>query len=117
MTKISHKKKRKIQSKLLSEYLDFLKDYLSLSTATINIRRLYVWGFLSKIGNISTPSKIHRLSPKIIHDYIVRTTKPMTRTKRKHITSSLRCFLRFGHIKGYLKENLVQAVPEVNPTN
>ncbi|MBA7664268.1 Tyrosine recombinase XerC [subsurface metagenome] len=113
MTKINHKKKRKIQSKLLNEYLDFLKDYLYLRTATINIRRLYVWGFLSEIGGISTPSKIHRLSPKIIHDYIVKTTKPMTRTKRKHITSSLRCFLRFGYIKGYLKENLVQAVPVI----
>ncbi len=113
MSEVTRYKKRKIQPKLLCEYLDYLKDYLYLSTATINIRRLYVWESLSKIGNISTPSKIHRLSPKIIHDYIVRTTKPMTRTKRKHITSSLRCFLRFGHIKGYLKENLIQAVPVI----
>jgi len=82
MPEINHMEKRKIQSKLLSEYLDFLRDYLYLSTATINIRRLYVWGFLSKIGNISTPSKIHRLSPKIIHDYIVRTTKPTSKSNK-----------------------------------
>jgi len=113
MSAASHKEKRKIQPKLLSEYLDFLKDCLNLSTATINIRKLYVSRFLSEIGNISTPSKIHRLSPKIIHDYILKITKPMTRAKRKHITSSLRCFLRFGHIGGYLKKNLVQTVPVI----
>jgi len=112
MSKVTRNKK-KDQSKLLCEYLDYLKDCLNLSTATINVRRLYVWGFLSKIGAISTPLKIHRLSPKIIHDYIIRTTKPMTRAKRKHITTSLRCFLRFAYVKGYLKKNLTQAVPVI----
>lgn len=113
MPEINHMEKRKIQSKLLSEYLDFLRDYLYLSTATINIRRLYVSRFLSEIGDISTLSRIHRLSSKTIHDYIVKTTKPMTRAKRKHITTSLRCFLRFAHIKGYIKKSLVEAVPVI----
>jgi len=113
MSEVTRNKKRKIQPKLLCKYLDYLKDCLNLSTATINVRRLYVWGFLSKIGEIAAPSKIHRLSPKIIHDYIVGTTKPMTRTKRKHITTSLRCFLRFAYVKGYLKRNLIQAVPVI----
>ena len=100
MSEVTRNKKRKIQPKLLCEYLDYLKDCLNLSTATINVRRLYVRGFLSEISEIAAPSKIHRLSPKIIHDYIVGTTKPMTRVKKKTHNNIAALFLKVCICKG-----------------
>ena len=102
---------KKTKSKLLMKYLSFLRDYQCLSEATISIRRIFVSRFLSEIADIATPSKLHRLSPETIHDYIIKTCQPLNRASKKHLTSSLRSFLRFAHIYGYLKKNLVEAVP------
>ena len=104
---------KKTKSKLLMKYLSFLRDYQCLSEATISIRRIFVSRFLSEIADIATPSKLHRLSPKTIHDYIIKTCQPLNRASKKHLTSSLRSFLRFAHIYGYLRNNLIEAVPVI----
>lgn len=100
-----------IKSKLLVEYLRFLRDYQHVSEATIGIRRNYVSPFLVALNGYGTPSKIGSISPSTIHDYIIKTAKTMNRSSRKHLTSSLRSFIRFIHIKGYIARNLVDAVP------
>jgi len=101
------------KSKLLKEYLGFLKENQCLSEATIAIRRIFVSKFLSEIADIATPSKLRRLSPEIIHDYIIKTCQILNRASKKHLTSSIRSFLRFSHIYGYLKNNLIEAVPVI----
>ena len=98
-------------SQLLEEYLDFLRDQQGVSQATITIRRWMVRPFLQYIGRRATPSRLRRLGAKRIHDYIIRHSSGLTRASRKHLTSSLRSFLRFAHVRGYLPRDLVHAVP------
>jgi integrase/recombinase XerD len=98
-------------SPLLAQYLDFLRDQQGVSQATIVIRRLAVRRFLQFLGRRLTPSQLRQLSAKRIHDYIIRHSSGLTRASRKHLTSSLRSFLRFAHVRGYLPRDLVDAVP------
>jgi len=98
-------------SPLLAQYLDFLRDQQGVSQATIVIRRLTVRRFLRFIGRRVTPSQLRQLGAKRIHDYIIRHSSGLTRASRKHLTSSLRSFLRFAHVRGYLPHDLVDAVP------
>jgi len=98
-------------SPLLAQYLDFLRDEQGVSQATIVIRRLAVRRFLQFLGRRLTPSQLRQLSAKRIHDYIIRNSSGLTRASRKHLTSSLRSFLRFAHVRGYLPRDLVDAVP------
>jgi integrase/recombinase XerD len=98
-------------SPLLAQYLDFLRDQQGVSQATIVIRRLAVRRFLQFLGRRLTPSQLRQLSAKRIHDYIIRHSSGLTRASRKHLTSSLRSFLRFAHVRGYLPHDLVDAVP------
>jgi len=101
------------KSPLLIEYTIFLRDQQCLSESTIFIRRKFVEPFLSYLGNIAQPSELSQLSAKTIHDYILTTARPLHRASKKHLTSSIRSFLRFVHIKGYLKRDLIEAVPVI----
>ena len=98
---------------LLTEYTNFLRDQQCSSEATILIRKKFVEPFLNHLGSISQPSELFQLSTKIIHDYILATAHPLHRASKKHLTSSVRSFLRFAHIKGYLKKDLIEAVPVI----
>ena len=68
--------------------------------------------FLLKQG-INLSSQLHLLSAKEIHDYIIEVAPPLHRASKKHLTSSIRSFLRFAYIKGYLINNLVEVVPVI----
>ena len=103
-------KKTYPENALINEYLDFLRDHQSSSEATVVIRRLFVIPFLLKLG-AEKPSDIRSLTVKFIHDYIIKTAPPLNRASKKHLTSSIRSFLRFAFIKGYLVHNLVEVVP------
>ena len=104
-------KKTEPDNEILKEFLTFLRDYQCLSEATIVIRRNFVAPFLLQLDDISCLSQLHLLNTKTIHDYIIETATPLHRASKKHLSSSIRSFLRFAYIKGYLKHNLVEAVP------
>ncbi len=105
-------KKTYPEFELLNEYLDFLRDYQCLSEATIVIRRNFVAPFLMEF-DIERPQQMLSLSAKNIHDYIIENSPPLHRASRKHLTSSIRSFLRFSFIKSYIKSNLSDAVPVI----
>ncbi len=100
-------------SKLLTEYLAFLKNHQCVAQTTMRFHRKYVGAFLDTLKERATPSKIRTLSANTIHDYIIKTAKPFSRARRDFLGTSLRSFLRFLHIRGYLKHNLVPAVPTI----
>jgi integrase/recombinase XerD len=102
---------RQPRSLLLAQYLDYLRDQQCVSPATIVIRRNAIQPFLRRIGRRATPSQLRHIGAKRIHDYVIRTSAKLTRASRKHLTSSLRSFLRFAHVYGYLPRDLVNAVP------
>lgn len=107
------KNSRKSGTKLMGEYLDFLSNNQCLSKATILLRRLSVHPFLEAIGDLARPSSLHRLSPKTIHEYVILKSPSLHRASKKHLVSALRSFLRFAYLKGYLRQNLVTAVPVI----
>lgn len=96
------------KSKLLIEYTNYLQNQQCLSEATIRIRKFFVEPFLDYFMN---RNQLSELSAKIIHDYILETIQPLHRASKKHLTSSIRSFLRFAYVKGYLGRDLVEAVP------
>ena len=98
-----------LKSSILNEYLDFLRDFQCLSESTIIIRRNFVEPFLLKMG-VLDKSTLNKISSATIHNYIIATAPNLHRASKKHLTSSIRSFLRFAHIKGYLID-LVNAVP------
>lgn len=104
---------KKNASRLLLEYINFLNDYQCSSEATIAIRRNFVTPFLTHLQTIGQPSQLFRLSAKTIHDYMIATAQPMHRASKKHLASSIRSFLKFAYIKGYLKKDLREAVPVI----
>ena len=101
------------ESKLLTEYLDYLRCQQCVAPATVVIRRHFIVPFLRFIGDLAMPSRLRGLSPKTIHDYVIKKCPPLHRASKKHLTSTLRSFLRFAHIEGYLDRSLVPAVPVI----
>lgn len=108
-----HKNASILRSRLFREYLTFLKDHRGLAKATLDIRRQYIVPFLRALNRLRVPSKLHGLHPSTIHDYVIKTARRLSRGKRKHLAASLRSFLRFAHIFGYLPRNLAEAVPRI----
>lgn len=101
------------ESALLMAYISFMRDYQCLSEDTINIRQKFVEPFLLHLGNLGQLASLNVLAATTIHDYIIAVAQPLKRASKKHLSSSIRSFLRFAHIKGYLAKNLVEAVPVI----
>lgn len=101
------------QSKLLAEYLDFLRNHRGLANGTICIRRNDVTLFLRSLRLRRDSEDIEKISARQIHDYVLKTAKRMNRSSRQHLVSSIRTFLKFCHIKGYIRRDLTEAVPIV----
>lgn len=96
---------------ILGRYLDFLKTTQGLADATLVLRRLHVKPFLLSLEVGGVLADLLNLAPSTVHDYIIATSKPLTRASRKHLVSGLRSFLRFAHANGLLESPLVDAVP------
>jgi integrase/recombinase XerD len=105
------KSRRPIKSKLLNEYCEFSKTYQGVCESTLTIRSNDLFLFLAYLKKDAMPSRIRFLSTKRIHDYVIKVARTMTRSARKSLSSSLRSFLRFLHVQGYLKKDLREAVP------
>ena len=98
---------------LLESYLEFLRKGQGVSEATVGFRRLHVTPFLRSLEKQGTISNLRALAPSVVPDYIIRTSQPLSRASRKHLTSGLRSFLRFAQVQGYLGRSMVQAVPVI----
>lgn len=88
------------KSKLLSEYLDFLRNHRGLTENTIGFRRNDVALFLKALRLQNESEDIGQISVKEIQDYVTKTAKLMNRPSRKHLVASIRSFLKFCHFKG-----------------
>jgi len=114
-TSQKHKKRSSevpYQSKILSEYIDFLRNHRGLAENTIRFRRNDIISFLRSLG-IQSDENIGKISAKQIYDYIIKTAKTMSLPSRRHLVASIRSFLRFVHFKGYVQRDLTEAVPVI----
>lgn len=101
------------ESKLLSEYLDFLCSHRGLTENTIRFRRNDVTSFLKSLRLHNESEDIGKISVKEIHDYVIKTAKLMNRPSQKHLVTSIRSFLKFCHFKGYVHQDFTEAVPVI----
>lgn len=104
---------RNIADEHLARYLDFLGTSQGLAPATLVLRRLHVEPFLRYLDRSGALANLHGLAASAVHDYIIATSKPLTRASRKHLVSALRSFLRFAHVNGLIERSLVEAVPVI----
>jgi integrase/recombinase XerD len=105
--------RRPTADSILGHYLSFLKTTQGLADATLVLRRLHVEPILHSLERAGVLVDLRGLAPNIVHDYIIATSKPLTRASRKHLVSGLRSFLRFAHANGLLDHPLVDAVPVI----
>jgi len=101
------------QSKLLNEYLDFLCNHRGLTKNTIRFRKNDVTSFLQSLKLQNDLEDIGQVSAMQVYDYIIKTAKLMTRPSRRHLVASIRSFLKFCHLKGYVQRDLTEAVPVI----
>src|SRR5262249_61523548 len=86
-------------SDLIRDYLIFLQNCRALASATIGIRQRYVANFLTEgLHHRCTPSELAVLQASSVHNFVIATAMTLSRSKRKHLVSSLRSFLRFAHV-------------------
>lgn len=99
---------------LLSEYVAFIRDCRGSAPSTINIRQQYVSAFLlTGLNHLCTATELTDLHPSAIHEHVIARGKSLSRAGRKQLVSSLRSFLRFLYIRGYIKRDLISAVPVI----
>ncbi len=98
-------------SKLFNEYLEFLHRDRGLVAATIQCRRPPVLDFLKSHRQYATPSRIGRIRPRMIHQYMIKTIRPFPRPKKKMWLTGIRDFFKFVYLRGYHNRNLANAVP------
>lgn len=113
VTSQKNKERNSEESKLLSEYLDFLCNHRGLSKDTIRMRRNYVTSFLKSLRLQNDPEDIGEISVTQVYDYVIKTAKLTNRPSQKHLVASIRSFLKFAHLKGYVQLNLTEAVPVI----
>jgi len=109
----SQKKGILTSSKLLTEYLTFLQDHQCIAPGTLGARRNDVLAFLTALRERGVLRKICGLTANAIHDYIIQTSKSLSRSSHKQLISSIRSFLRFLYFRGYLNCDLAPAVPTI----
>lgn len=97
--------------KLFQEYIGFLRQDRGLAEGTIHNRKAPTLGFLKAYKGYATPSGIGRVRSRTIHQYIIKTAKPLSRDKRRMLITGMRDFFRFVYFKGYHDRNLAHAVP------
>src|SRR3990167_1085166 len=98
-------------AKLFKEYLEFLHQDRGLAATTIQCRRAPVLDFLKAYRDHATPSRIGRVHPRMIHEYMIKTIRLFPRPKKRMWLTGVRDFFKFVYLKGYHGRNLANAVP------
>lgn len=98
---------------LYTKYLAFLNHDRGLDPGTIDHRKEPVLLFLERSPEYSSPTKIRKIKPSAIQDYIIEAGNSLSRAKRKNLVTTMRDFFRFIYLKEYHKKNLSEAVPTI----
>ncbi|HMD13976.1 MAG TPA: tyrosine-type recombinase/integrase, partial [Bacteroidota bacterium] len=80
---------------------------------TISMRRRYVTAFLKSLRIRNDRADIRAVSVPQIYDCIMKAVKRMARPTQKQFMSSIRSFLKFAHLKGYISKDVTEAVPVI----
>ncbi|MBE3042528.1 tyrosine-type recombinase/integrase [Candidatus Bathyarchaeota archaeon] len=98
---------------LLEEWLSFLRQHRGLTEESIHLYRRHVARFLESLGRDATPTGLKRINAERIRSYIRKKAVAYGRSERKTLVSTLRLFLGFAWVRGYLRQDLRLAVERV----
>jgi integrase len=96
-------------SPIVEEYRQFLKNHRGIGTATAARHELYVKSLLNALGN----GGLQNLTGSVIQQYITDCAQRLTRPQRKVLCASVRSFLRFLYLRGYISMELASTVPVI----
>jgi integrase/recombinase XerD len=97
---------------ILDPYLKYLREERELTDRTIAASTKMACAFLKGLGNQTSRQAMQGLKPEVIEEYIKRHFKDSPEN-RQRLTSTLRGFLRFCAVKGYIGRDLSGLVPTV----
>lgn len=98
---------------LLEEWLAFLRQHRGLAEESIRLYQRHVARFLKGLGQDATPTGLKRINAERIRSYIRKKAVAYGRSERKALVSTLRLFLGFAWVRGYLRQDLRLAVERV----
>lgn len=99
---------------LVTQFATFQHEVRGLARSTIEARCSTVARFIAAaLQHACSPDAVRALQPTVVHAYVIEMAAKMTRAQRIILTTTLRSFLRFAHIVGYLPSTMVEAVPTI----
>lgn len=98
---------------LLENYTSFLRNHRGLSSSRIREHRRYISKFLEMLAPRNQAEDMYRLEPKNIHQFIATQIGTLSRYGRKSMFGTLRVFLRYILLQGYLTRDLISCVPVI----
>ncbi len=96
---------------LIDEYVEFLLHHRGLASRTVQHLRRHVEPFLCELGALNDAEALQRTTPGEIRRFIVERVESLPRTEKSAVCWSVRSFLRFASMRGYVRAELVEAVP------
>lgn len=100
-------------SSLIDEYIEFLRHHRDLAEGTLAILRRHVEPFLEHLGDRAAPERLHELSNVVVRQFVVTRAAPLGRSGKRTVCFATRSFLRFASMRGYVRPDLVDAVPKI----
>jgi len=100
----------------LAEYLAFLRKHRGVHESTVTRQRRHVSGFLDEI-QASTEGDLRRITIEQVDRHLVRASRRLARESIGSLSSSLRGFLGYLHMRDILPRNIRPhvATPHIYP--
>ena len=94
--------------KIQEEYQAWLRDFQNNGKGTCHLRSQYLKVFLEGMGAVE---KVEDLSAEMVEQFFLDYARDHELASRRSMQATLRTFLRFCHLRGYLGQDLSSAVP------
>lgn len=109
----NHRKKLSLQNeKILTEYVAYLTDVCGVTKGTI-YNRTYNARLFLMTQEKKNRKDVSEVTPEHIKQYMFKVADRYERTTLQNVTSTLRSFFRYLHLKGQITETLMKAVPRM----
>lgn len=101
------------EHELLDEYVRFLREHRGIGVGRIKEHRRQIRAFLGSLGPSAALSTIKTLDAPAVFRFVTHRASALTRSQRKSMCASLRSFLRFLCLRGYVQRDLSSTVPVI----
>lgn len=98
---------------LADEYAEFLRHHRGLAGSTIYNLLRHVEPFLLHLDALADATALQRATPGRVREFVAERAASVPRATKRGVCSSVRGFLRFASMRGYVAPDLVDAVPKI----